>query len=309
MNKSTAAVPARKKIRYSHADRAFYVLDWALLLLMLVIILVPLVNVVCGSVSSPYAVGSGQVYLWPTGFSLEAYIKLFKYRLILRGFANTIFYTVAGTAVNIVMTIMCAYPLSRKEVMGKKVILWYFTFTMLFGGGMIPTYLVIKDLNLLNTPWVMILPGAMGVYNMVVARTFFINTIPDELHEAAEIDGATDFQVLFRIVLPLSTAIIAVLTLFYAVGHWNSFTDCYLYVDDQKLWNLQVVLRNFMANTKAMMESSGISDDIAEGQEVALMQDVLKYAIIVFTSIPIILLYPFAQKYFVKGVMVGSLKG
>ncbi len=308
MDKSNAIAPVRK-IRYSAADRVFYIIDWALLIFMLIIILVPLINVVCSSISSPYAVGAGKVFLWPNGFSLEAYEMLFKYRLILRGFGNTVFYTVAGTVVNLVMTIMCAYPLSRKEVLGKKVILWYFTFTMLFGGGMIPTYLVIKSLGLLNTRWVMILPGAMGVYNMVVARTFFINTIPDELHEAAEIDGATDFQVLFRIVLPLSTAIIAVLTLFYAVGHWNSFTDCYLYVDDQKLWNLQVVLRNFMANTKAMMESSGMTDDIVEGQEAALMQDVLKYAIIVFTSIPIILLYPFVQKYFVKGVMVGSLKG
>lgn len=147
---------------------------------------------------------------------------------------------------------------------------------MLFGGGLIPTYLVIKDLNLLNTRWAMILPGAMGVYNMIVARTFFINTIPNELHEAVQIDGATDFQVLTRIVLPLSASIIAVLSLFYAVGHWNAFFSCYIYIDNPELWNLQVVLRNFIAYTKQLMESSGISDSIVEGQEAALMQDVLK---------------------------------
>jgi putative aldouronate transport system permease protein len=291
------------------ADLFFYALDWFVLILLTILVLIPLLNVVSCSLSDPAKVGSGQVYLLPNGFSLQAYQKLFLYKPILTGFFNTIFYTIAGTALNIVMTIMCAYPLSRPQIIAKKYVMFYFTFTMLFGGGMIPTYLVIKDLNLLNTRWAMILPGAMGVYNMIVARTFFINTIPNELHEAAQIDGATDFQVLTRIVLPLSASIIAVLSLFYAVGHWNAFFSCYIYIDNPELWNLQVVLRNFIAYTKQLMESSGISDSIVEGQEAALMQDVLKYAIIVFTSLPIILLYPFVQKHFVKGVMIGSLKG
>ena len=162
---------------------------------------------------------------------------------------------------------------------------------------------------MINTRWVMIIPGAMSVSNMIIARTFFMNTIPQELTEAAEIDGASDYRLIFSVVLPLSAPIIAVLTLFYAVGHWNAFFSCFLYITDSSLFNLQVVLRNFMANTDALMDSSSITDSIAAAQDTALFKDVLKYAIIVFTSIPILMVYPFVQKHFVKGVMIGSLKG
>lgn len=299
----------KNAIKDSASDKVFMVLDWILLTILVIVIIIPLLNVVSSSLSAPSAVGAGKVFLLPKGFNLNAYRSLLQEKTIMTGFMNTIFYTVAGTLLNVVMTIACAYPLSRKELVGKKVIMFYFTFTMLFSGGMMPTYMLIKSLGLINTRWVMILPGAMTVYNMIVARTFFINTIPQELNEAAAIDGASDFKMILSVVLPLSKPIIAVLTLFYAVGHWNTFFDCFLYISKPELFNLQVVLRNFMANVKAMMDSSGISQTIAAAQDAALYQEVLKYAIIIFTSIPILLVYPMVQKHFVKGVMVGSLKG
>jgi ABC-type glycerol-3-phosphate transport system permease component len=302
---------ARNKntIKGSLSDKVFMALDWILLSILLVIVIIPLLNVVSSSLSAPVAVGAGKVYLLPKGFSFKAYVSLMREKTIMTGFFNTVFYAVTGTVLNVIMTVACAYPLSRKELIGRNSVMFYFTFTMLFSGGMMPNYLLIKSLGLLNTRWVMILPGAMTVYNMIVARTFFMNTIPQELNEAATIDGASDFRLIISIVLPLSAPIIAVLSLFYAVGHWNSFFDCFLYNSKPELFNLQVVLRNFMANIKAMMDTSGITDSIAAAQDIALFQEVLKYAIIVFTSIPIILVYPFVQKHFIKGVMIGSLKG
>ncbi len=296
-------------IKDSASDRLFFILDWLLLIFLLIVVAVPLFNVVSCSLSEPAAVGAGKVYLLPKGFSLEAYKALMKEGTIMTGFFNTIIYTVAGTVFNIVVTLCCAYPLSRRDLLFKKPLMFFFSFTMLFSGGMMPTYLLIKSLGLLNSRWVMIIPGMMSVNNMIIARTFFMNTIPPELTEAAEIDGASDYRLIFSIVLPLSTPIIAVLTLFYAVGHWNSFFNCFLYITKPELFNLQVVLRNFMANTKALMDTNGLTDSIAAAQDAALFQDVLKYAIIVFTSIPILMVYPFVQKHFVKGVMIGSLKG
>lgn len=296
-------------IKDSASDRLFFMLDWILLIFLMVIVAVPLFNVVSCSLSEPAEVGAGKVYLVPRGFTLEAYKALLKEKTIMTGFLNTIIYTVAGTILNIIVTLSCAYPLSRKDLLFKKPLMFFFSFTMLFSGGMMPSYLLIKSLGLLNSRWVMIIPGAMSVNNMIIARTFFMNTIPQELTEAAEIDGASDYRLIFSVVLPLSAPIIAVLTLFYAVGHWNSFFNCFLYITKPELFNLQVVLRNFMSNTKALMDTNGMTDSIAAAQDTALFQDVLKYAIIVFTSIPILMVYPFVQKHFVKGVMIGSLKG
>lgn len=298
-----------KKIQYTVSDRLFFILDWILLIFLLVIVAIPLFNVVSCSLSDPVAVGAGKVYLTPKGFNLTAYKALLRERTIMTGFFNTLFYTVVGTLLNIVVTLSCAYPLSRRDLLCKKPLMFFFSFTMLFSGGMMPSYLLIKSLGLLNSRWVMIIPGAMSVNNMIIARTFFMNTIPPELTEAAEIDGASDYRLIFSVVLPLSAPIIAVLTLFYAVGHWNSFFSCFLYITKQELFNLQVVLRNFMSNTDALMNTDGLTDSIAAAQDTALFRDVLKYAIIVFTSIPILMVYPFVQKHFVKGVMVGSLKG
>lgn len=303
------AVGKRNKIKYSAADRAFHIVNWTLLILSTLIVLFPLMNVVSCSFSDAYAVGSGRVYLFPVNFSLKAYQLLANEATLITGFLNTVFYTTAGTLLNIVLTVICAYPLSRHDMHGKNGFMMFFTLTMIFSGGMIPNYMLMKNLHLLNTRWVMILPGAMSVYNMIVARTFFMNTIPRELNEAAEIDGATDFQILRLVVLPLAKPVLAVLTLFYAQGHWNAYFDGFLYLTDQKLFNLQIVLRNLISNIASMMDGMDTSASIAAGQQAALMQDVIKYAAIVFTSIPIILIYPFVQKYFVKGVMIGAVKG
>lgn len=297
-----------KKMKYSFADRLFYLVDWIMLIVAAVVIILPLMNVVSSSVSDAAAVGAGKVYLLPVGFNLKAYKILFHTQALMTGFLNTVFYALTGTCLNIFLTVICAYPLSRHDVHGKGWIMMFFTFTMIFSGGMIPNYLLMKNLHLLNTRWVMILPGAMSVYNMIVARTFFTTNIPRELNEAAAMDGASDLQMLTKVALPLSKPILAVLTLFYAQGHWNAYFDGFMYLTNPKLLNLQVVLRNMMSEIASMMGGEGAGDMVA-AQEAALMQDVVKYAAIVFTSIPIIMVYPFVQKYFVKGVMIGAVKG
>ena len=272
------------------------------------IVILPLMNVVSCSVSDASAVGAGKVYLLPTGFNTKAYEMLFHTQALMTGFFNTVFYALTGTCLNIFLTVICAYPLSRHDMHGKGWIMMLFTFTMIFSGGMIPNYLLMKNLHLLNTRWVMVLPGAMSVYNMIVARTFFMANIPRELNEAAAMDGASDLQMLSKVALPLSKPILAVLTLFYAQGHWNAYFDGFMYLTNPKLLNLQVVLRNMMSEIASMMGGEG-AGDMAAAQEAALMQDVVKYAAIVFTSIPIIMVYPFVQKHFVKGVMIGAVKG
>ena len=290
------------------ADRLFYLIDWTMLVVSVVIVILPLMNVVSCSVSDASAVGAGKVYLLPTGFNTKAYEMLFHTQALMTGFFNTVFYALTGTCLNIFLTVICAYPLSRHDMHGKGWIMMLFTFTMIFSGGMIPNYLLMKNLHLLNTRWVMVLPGAMSVYNMIVARTFFMANIPRELNEAAAMDGASDLQMLSKVALPLSKPILAVLTLFYAQGHWNAYFDGFMYLTNPKLLNLQVVLRNMLSEIASMMGGEG-AGDMAAAQEAALMQDVVKYAAIVFTSIPIIMVYPFVQKHFVKGVMIGAVKG
>ena len=213
----------KRKIKRSWDDRLFYILDTVLLLFMILIVILPLMHVISVSLSDPGAVSAGRVLILPVGFSLKAYKTLINTKSIITGMTNTVYYTVMGTILNIFMTIICAYPLSRKNLPGKKFLLWIFTFTMMFGGGLIPSYLNIRRLGLLNTRWAMIIPGAMSVWNMIITRTFFMNTIPDELIEAGEIDGASDLQCFIRLVMPNSVTIVAIMALFYAVGHWNQY--------------------------------------------------------------------------------------
>lgn len=297
----------RRRIRLSAPDRTFYAITYLVLILLLLIILLPLINVASQSLSSPSAVLGQKVFLLPVEFSGEAYRIIAGSPMILAGFFNTVFYTVAGTALNVILTMMCAYPLSRKGLPGHNAFTFYFSFTMLFGGGMIPNYLLIRSLHMLDTRWVMIIPGAMSVWNMVIARTYLQNTIPETLYEAAEIDGANDLQVL-GIVIPLSKPILAVLCLFYAVGHWNSYFNAMMYLSSQELFNLQLVLRNVLSNIETLYQSND-TVSMVQADRMAAMGEVLKYAIIVFASIPIMCVYPFVQKHFVKGIMVGSLKG
>ncbi len=293
-------------IKRTASDKAFMVVNTVFLLLSLVVVLVPLVNVVAQSLSAPSEVIAGRVSFWPKKPTLMAYEEIFRSRLLLNGYANSIQYTFFGTLINVVMTVMCAYPLSRKDFVGSKFLMGLFVFTMIFIAPLIPTYLNIRSLNLLDTIWAMILPGAISAYNMVIARTFFMNTIPDEMLEAADLDGASDMQVLFRLVLPLSKSIMAVLVLFYAVGHWNSYFEAFIYLNSESKLPLQVVLRNILANAKMIEQMANAT--VEQSQRLALVE-VLKYAVIVFGSLPVILLYPFVQKHFVKGVMIGSVKG
>ena len=296
-----------KHIKESRSDVIFHVCNTILLLLCFIIVAVPLLNVLASSLSTPNAVVTGKVGIWPVGWNIDAYIQIFQSRMLLTGYANSILYTVVGTVINIVMTVMAAYPLAIKKFVGRNVFTGLFVFTMIFSAPLIPTYLNIRDLGLIDSMWALVLPGAISVYNMIIARTYFQNSIPEEMLEAAGLDGANDTQILLKLVLPLSKSIIAVLTLYYAVSHWNSYFDPYIYLNSEEKFTLQVVLRNIMSTAAALQEMTDtISAD--QSQRAALIE-VLKYAIIVFGSLPVILLYPFVQKHFVKGVMIGSVKG
>jgi putative aldouronate transport system permease protein len=296
----------RNRIKDPLGDRVFMGLNYVFLTLVLLIVLYPLMYIISSSLSSARAVVSGQVWLFPVDFNVKAYASIFKSSQLMLGFYNTIIYTVVGTLINVVLTVMLAYPLSRKGFYGRSAIIIFMMITMFFDGGLIPTYLLMKDLQLLDTRWAMWLPGALAVFQVIVARTFFQSSIPEELGEAAEVDGCRDIRFLVSVVLPLSKPILAVMTLMYAVGHWNAYFDALIYLRSENLFPLQYVLRNLLilnaadpamlANTSQQLRDQGF-------------EQVLKYALIVVASVPILLMYPFVQRHFVKGVMVGSLKG
>jgi putative aldouronate transport system permease protein len=296
----------RSTIRNTVGDRIFMAFNYLLLTLLLVVILYPLLYVLGASFSSGQAIASGRFWLWPVEATLAGYEAIFKNRMVLVGFYNSLFYTVLGTLVNIVMTILAAYPLSRPELPGRRIIAFLFFFTLLFSGGLIPTYLVVRDLGMLSTRWAMILPTALSVWNVLIARTFFENNIPKELREAAELDGCDDFNFLWRVVLPLSGSILAVLALFYGVGHWNAYFNALVYLYDQNLWPLQLVLRDILVQNQV---DPGMLVDAREMAAKAQLREVLKYSLIVVATVPLLIVYPFVQKHFVKGVMLGSVKG
>jgi ABC-type glycerol-3-phosphate transport system permease component len=296
----------KKKMKLAASDRTFYVVDYTLLVFAGLVVLFPLLNVFSQAFSEPQMVLSGRVSFWPRNFTVETVRLILGNRNIMTGFANTLWYTGIGTAINLVMTIMCAYPLSRIEFRGRNYFMFIFAFTMMFSGGMIPTYMNIKNLGLLNSRWVMVLPGALTVWNMVLARTFFQNTIPKEMFESAEMDGASDFRVLVSIVMPLSVPILAVLTLFYAVGHWNSYFDAMMYLTSPRLYNIQLILRNAITNIQNLMNETF---DLANLENTMAFGEASKYALIVISTVPVLIIYPFVQKYFIKGIMIGALKG
>ena len=288
----------------------FDVLIYLIGFLLLLIVLYPLYFVVIASVSDPNYVNIGQVIFLPKGFNLDGYKRVLNTPEIWTGFRNSVFYTVAGTALNVVMTITAAYALSKKRLVGRNFFQFMIVFTMFFGGGMIPTYLLMKNMQMLDTVWVMIVPGAVSAYNLIVTKTFFVNSIPDELEEAARIDGASYFKTFFSIVLPLSTPIIAVMTLFYGIGHWNSYFDGMIYLSDRNLLPLQVILKEILSSAQMAANSTSMSTSemtlLAEQQKIAEM---VKYVSMIVATVPVLLIYPFIQKYFKKGIMVGSLKG
>ena len=297
----------KNAIRNSRSDSAFYFANYLFLFLCFLVVFYPIWNVIMCSLSSPQEVIAGRVTLWPRKFNINAYQQIFNNKMLMNGYKNSITYTVAGTFINIVMTLALAYPLSRKDFVGRGAITALFVFTMIFSAPLIPSYLNIRRLGLIDTFWVMVIPGAISTYNMIIARTFFQSSIAEEMIEAAELDGATDMKILTKLVLPLSKAVIAVLVLYYAVGHWNTYFSALIYLNTETKFPLQLVLRTILTNAQQLQEmADSISD--ADSARLALVE-VMKYAIIVFGSLPVLMLYPFVQKYFVKGVMIGSLKG
>jgi multiple sugar transport system permease protein/putative aldouronate transport system permease protein len=297
---------AATAIKDTRGDRVFVAINYVVLSVYLVVVLYPLVYIVSASFSSPAAVTSGLVRLWPVEPTAIAYETVFKDPAIVRGFLNSVFYAVAGTTVNVVLTLLAAYPLSRPDLRGRGAIMFFFFFTTLFSGGLIPTYLVVRDLGLLNTRWALILPAALSVWNVIITRTYFQSTIPGELLDAARIDGASDFRFLRDVVLPLSGPIVAVNALFYAVGHWNAYFDALIYLNDESLYPLQLVLRQILVQNQTNLTMTGDIQSMLARENLA---DLLKYALIVVSTLPLLLVYPFVQKHFVKGALIGSLKG
>lgn len=287
-------------------DRWFEGINIALLALLSMAVLYPLLFVISASISNPAAVLAGDMWLWPVDFNVTGYKKVLENKELLMGYGNTILYTGVGTTVNLVMTILAAYPLSRSQFWGRNAVTALFVFTMFFGGGLIPTYMVVKTLGLNNTMWALILPSAVSVWNILITRTFFQSSIPGELQEAASIDGCSDIGILLRIVLPLSAPILAVMVLFYAVGHWNAYFNALIYLTDRKQYPLQLFLREILI--QGQMEQMVNSGDSSHAQAI-MDEESIKYAAVVVTNLPIFMLYPFLQKYFVKGVMIGALKG
>ena len=298
---------SKQKIRGINADRVFYGVNGLLGALFILVTLYPLIFVVSASFSSGEALMRGEVWLLPKGVNLDAYRTIFKMPEILRGFVNSLFYTALGTAVNVVFTVLAAYPLSRKDLYGRPVLMFLFAFTMMFSGGLIPTYLLVRDLKLLNSVWALILPGALSVWNMTITMNFFRGNLPDEMLEATQIDGCNDVQFLWRFAAPLSKSILAVIALFYAVGHWNSYFSALIYLTDARKYPLQLVLRDILINNQLDISSSQM--DVQTMLRKEYLQDLLKYAIIVVSTVPMMVLCPFVQKYLVKGVMLGSWRG
>lgn len=291
---------------YSRSDKVFYVLSGLFLLFFFVAVLYPILFVLAASFSSGRAVTGGKVFLLPVEFNLDGYKTVFNNRDILTGFKNSILYTVVGTFFNVIVTMIAAYALSRDDTPGMNKIMFLFTFTMFFSGGMIPTYMLIRNLHMIDTMWAMVIPGMVGVYNLIVARTFIRSNIPRDLLEASQMDGCSDIRFFLNIVLPLSKAVIAVLVLFYGVGHWNSYFNPMLYLNSRKLFSLPIFLKEILIANQ--IDPSTVTDPELQLQ-IAQLADVIKYALIVVSTIPVLVIYPFIQKYFVKGVMIGSIKG
>ncbi len=295
----------RTRLYETGGDKIFNIINHSILIISLLLVLYPIIFVLSASVSSPHAVMTGKVWLFPVDFSLDGYKAVFEEKDIWVGYGNSIYYTVFGTIISVIVTVMAAYPLSRKDFVGRNVIMFAFTFTMLFNGGMIPTFLVVRQLGLINTRWALLLPGAMAVWNVIITRTFFQNNIPDELLEASRIDGCKNISFILKIVLPLSGPVIAVISLFYAVNQWNEFFSALIYLQDSKLYPLQIILRRILIQN----HDQGMIDSMEDQEMREFLNELLKYALIVVASIPVLVIYPFAQKYFVKGIMVGALKG
>ena len=297
----------RNKIS-SHDDLMIDMIALILGILIAIIAAYPLVFVFSASFSKPSSVIAGKVVLWPVDFTLEGYKTILNYKGIWIGYRNTIIYTLVGTTVNIIITLPAAYALSRSDLKGRTFFTFFFAFTMFFSGGLIPTYLVVKDLGLVNNPAVLILLGAVSVWNMFIARTYFQSNIPHTLEEAAYLDGCSTTRLFIQIVLPLSLPVIAVLVLFYAVGHWNNYFNALIYLSKAEYYPLQLYLRNILI-LEDMKEVAGDQDAVRAWLDRLELKESMKFGIVMVSSIPVLILYPFLQKYFVHGMTVGAIKG
>ena len=311
MAKSSTAVRAPKPIKVGipREDKILYTVVNIVMIIWLVVVLFPCLFIVANSFSADNAVATGKVLLLPKtsnlklGLAMGAYKFVFSYKLLWSSFANTVYYTVVGTVLNLIATTLVAFPLSRKTYQGRNFITTLFLITMFIQGGMIPSYLNVQNLGLMDSRWAMVLPGLINTQNMIIMRTFFSNSIPNDLQEAASLDGCSDIRYLLQIVLPLSKAVMSVLLLYYAVGHWNAYYSAMLYLRDRAKFPLQLILRTILISAEEQETSiGGINADEAASES-------MKYAVIVVTTVPILLVYPFIQKYFEKGVMIGSVKG
>ncbi|WP_307720021.1 carbohydrate ABC transporter permease [Paenibacillus koleovorans] len=286
-------------------DRAFDVVNIVLMSVVTLLVLYPLYFILISSVSDPVAVNAGKVWIWPQGFTWDGYRQIFKDHTIYLGYRNSLFYTTVGTAFNVVLTISAGYVLSRKDLVGRHFFTFLIVFTMLFHGGLIPTYLVVKTLGMVNTVWALIIPGAVSAFYIIVVRTYFQSSLPDELLEAAQIDGCSNLSFIGRIVIPLSAPIVAVMVLFYAVSHWNAYFGALIYLRNSNLFPLQLVLRQILLANQVQ----DLAMDTENMTDVLMKSELIKYGVIIVASLPMLVLYPFLQKYLIKGVMLGSIKG
>jgi len=295
--------------RKPKSDRVFEIVNVIFLFLILLVVLYPLVYIVSASISDPVYVNQGKMWLFPRGITFEGYQRVFQNPEIWTGYRNTMLYTVAGTAINLLFTIPGAYALSRKDLKGRGVMMGLIVFTMFFGGGLIPTFLLVSWLGMLNTVWALLIPNAVAVYNLIICRTFFQTNIPKELQESAEIDGCSNTVLFVKIVLPLSAPIIAVMALYYGVTHWNSYFNAIIYLKDRSLYPLQLILREILVQNQMNDTMLMTGDDMEAMAKQARIADIIKYAVMIVSSLPIIVIYPFMQRYFMKGVLIGSIKG
>nr|WP_237579212.1 carbohydrate ABC transporter permease [Enterococcus sp. JM9B] len=299
-----------KTINSTNRDKIFMGFVYLFIAIALFLVLYPLIYVISASISSPTAVNSGAMWLLPKNITWEGYKTIFTYKSIWQGYRNTIYYTGLGTLINLAFTLPCAYALGRPEFFGKNLFMKFLMVPMFIGGGLVPTYLLIKNLNMVDSVWALVIPGAVSVYNIAITRTFFQSTIPREMEEAALMDGCSDFQMFIKIVLPLSMPIIAVMGLFCGVGHWNSYFSALIYLTNKSMYPLQLILREILVNqdmAKGSTEMTAAAAELAYSKQ--QLAQVIKYGVMIVSTLPIIMIYPFLQKYFVKGVMVGSLKG
>ncbi|WP_339207294.1 carbohydrate ABC transporter permease [Paenibacillus sp. FSL K6-3182] len=298
-------------VKESGRDKVFLLCNYIYVFLAFIVVAYPVIYMISASISDPKLVGSGEMWLWPKGITFEGYQRVFQNSSIWSGYGNTILYTVVGTSINLFVTLPAAYALSRKDFMGRNFFMGMFLVTMFFGGGLVPSYLLIKELGMVNTIWAIVIPSAASIWNIIVARTFFQSSIPKELQEAAQIDGCTNLRLFVKIILPLSMPIIAVMALFYGVGNWNSYFSALIYLNDAAKYPLQLVLRQILVLQEMSAQGGGAMDASTASalNSKAEIAALVKYAVIIVATAPIIAVYPFLQRYFVQGVMIGSVKG